>query len=207
MKERLHRRISLDNPSDHSATLSQELNESEETPTSIPDESGDDEDVDESTLDVLDDIDSLLAGDDEIIFTVTQEPLPTIIKDERPPLNRPVQVDDLLNTWRTRIRNTGMKVEEEFISAVQDAFHTEKERESVICRNMFSELNNTIEGGLISLKNTIMYLAKKGKATKKNDPRLNEFNDALIESRIKIRNRAVELRSPHCITKLIPDNM
>src|SRR5271167_4498756 len=113
MKERLHRRISLDNPSDHSATLSQELNESEETPTSIPDESGDDEDVDESTLDVLDDIDSLLAGDDEIIFTVTQEPLPTIIKDERPPLNRPVQVDDLLNTWRTRIRNTGMKVEEE----------------------------------------------------------------------------------------------
>jgi hypothetical protein len=114
--------------------------------------------------------------------------------DVRPPLNRPVQVDALLDNWRTQIRSAGVENEEVFIASVNKVFETEKGREEEIARNMVLELNNTAEAELSSLQNTVIYLAKKGKASRKDDPRYKEFNDAIVASGKKIRNHAVEIR-------------
>lgn len=119
---------------------------------------------------------------------------PTAIEPERPPLNRAVQVDALLENWRTQIRKAGIETEEIFIEAVNEIFETEKEREISITTNMVLELNNTVNTELASLENHIMYLAKKGRATDKEDPRLKELNDKVVVSGKKIRNHAVEIR-------------
>src|SRR5438552_1249383 len=54
---------------------------------------------------------------------------PTAVEPDRPPLNRAVQVDALLENWRSQIRKAGIKTEEIFIEAVKEIFETEKERE------------------------------------------------------------------------------
>jgi hypothetical protein len=197
--ELVAQRYNFGSLSECSETVDEVSDEPEETVESIEP----DEDV-SPTPEPIEDFDLLLEPDDQPV--ISAQPGPTIIKDERPALNRPVQVDALLTTWRTSIRNAGMKAEEEFIAAVHDIFRTEKERENVVIRNMLLELNNTIQTELISLRNTIMHLAKKGKATEKNDPRLQEFNDKLIASRKKIRNHAVEIRSAiplPCLTQTL----
>lgn len=114
--------------------------------------------------------------------------------DVRPSLNRPVQVDALLDNWRTQIRNAGVKAEEVFLASIKKIFETEKVREEEISRNMVLELNNTAESELASLENTIIHLAKKGKASGKDDPRYKELNDAIIAAGKKIRNHAVDIR-------------
>lgn len=119
---------------------------------------------------------------------------PTAIEPERPPLNRAVQVDALLENWRTQIRKAGIETEEIFIESVNEIFETEKEREISITKNMVLELNNTVNTELASLENHIMYLAKKGRATDKEDPRLKELNEKVVASGKKIRNHAVEIR-------------
>ena len=114
--------------------------------------------------------------------------------DERPPLNRPVHVDALLDNWRTQIRNAGIEAEEKFLSAVNEIFNTEKEREEAIARNMVLELNNTVEAEMSSLENSVIYLAKRGKASGKDDPRYKELNEKIVASGKKIRNHAVDIR-------------
>jgi DNA-binding transcriptional regulator GbsR (MarR family) len=118
-----------------------------------------------------------------------------IVQDERPALNRPVQVDANLENWRTQIRNAGVEAEELFLEAIQEIFTTEQEREISITKNMVLELNNTVQGEIASLENTIIYLAKKGRASEQDDPRIKEFNKKVVESGKKIRNHAVEIRS------------
>ena len=122
---------------------------------------------------------------------------PTIIEPERPPLNRPVQVDALLENWRTQIRKAGIETEEIFIEAINEIFRTEKERETLIAKNMVLELNNTVDAELASLENSIIYLAKKGRASGKDDPRFKELSDKVVASGKKIRNHAVEIRYCH----------
>lgn len=134
--------------------------------------------------------------DEETIVPVQEMP---IIEDKRPPLNRPVQVDALLETWRTQIRNAGVKTEEIFLDAIQDIFGTEKERESSITENMILELENTVASEIASLENTIIYLAKKGRASEQDDPRLKELNKSVVASGKRIRNHAVEIRYPNLI--------
>src|SRR5579859_1784065 len=51
---------------------------------------------------------------------------PTAVEPERPPLNRAVQVDALLENWRTQIRKAGIETEEIFLEAINDIFETEK---------------------------------------------------------------------------------
>ena len=131
--------------------------------------------------------------DDQDDILSTQEPSPAIV-NERPILDRPVQVDALLDHWRAEIRKAGITEEEQYLAAVQEIFSTEKEREGVVAKNMILELNNTVESELISLQNSIIYLAKKGKATEREDPRFVEFIDKIAISRKKIRNQAVEIR-------------
>ena len=121
------------------------------------------------------------------------EEKPTIVH-ERPPLNRPVQVDALLEKWRTQIRAVGVETEELFLEAVQEIFQTEKERETSITKNLVLELNNTVQSEIASLENTIIYLAKKGRASGQDDPRLKQLNQNIIASGKKIRNHAVEIR-------------
>ena len=121
------------------------------------------------------------------------EAMPTL-KDERPPLNRPVQVDAALENWRAQIRKAGVESEEVFLKAVKDIFTTEREREASITKNMVIELNNTVQGEVASLENSIIYLAKKGRASGEDDPRIKEFNKKVIASGKKIRNHAVEIR-------------
>lgn len=145
------------------------------------------------TIDPLDEV--FAEYDDEVKETTTADPEPSEIPyDERPALNRPVQVDALLDNWRTQIRNAGVQAEEVFIAAVTEIFETEKAREEEIARNMVLELNNTVESELSSLENTVIYLAKKGKASGKDDPRYKEFNENIVASGKKIRNHAVEIR-------------
>jgi hypothetical protein len=123
-----------------------------------------------------------------------------IVQDERPTLNRPVQVDANLENWRTQIRNAGVEAEELFLEAIQEIFTTEQERETSITKNMVLELNNTVQGEIASLENTIIYLAKKGRASEQDDPRIKELHKKVVESGKKIRNHAVEIRSqPHKI--------
>jgi hypothetical protein len=118
-----------------------------------------------------------------------------IVQDERPALNRPVQVDANLENWRTQIRKAGVEAEELFLEAIQEIFTTEREREISIIKNMVLELNNTVQREIASLENTIIYLAKKGRASEQDDPRIKEFNKKVVESGKKIRNHAVEIRS------------
>jgi hypothetical protein len=119
--------------------------------------------------------------------------MPTI-QDERPPLNRPVQVDALLDKWRTQIRNSGIEAEELFLDAITEIFNIEKEKESSITKKMALEFQNTVDSEIASLENTIIYLAKKGKASEQDDPRLKELNKKAAASGKKIRNHAVEIR-------------
>lgn len=119
---------------------------------------------------------------------------PTAVEPERPPLNRAVQVDALLENWRTQIRKAGIETEEIFLEAINEIFETEKERETSITKNMVLELNNTVDTELASLENDIMYLAKKGRADSKDDIRFKELNDKVIASGKKIRNHAVDIR-------------
>ena len=109
-------------------------------------------------------------------------------------MNRPVQVDALLENWRSQIRATGVETEEVFLDAVQEIFQTEKEKETSITKNMILELNNTVQSEIASLENTIIYLAKKGRASGQDDPRLKELNKNIVASGKKIRNHAVEIR-------------
>ena len=127
--------------------------------------------------------------------TVSSTRVLPIVQDERPALNRPVQVDANLENWRTQIRNAGVEAEELFLEAIQEIFTTERERETSITKNMVLELNNTVQGEIASLENTIIYLAKKGRASEQDDPRIKEFNKKVVESGKKIRNHAVEIRS------------
>jgi hypothetical protein len=123
-------------------------------------------------------------------------PILEILEDPRPPLNRPVQVDANLENWRAQIRRAGVEAEEIFLEAIKEIFATEQERETSITKSMVLELNNTVHGEIASLENTIIYLAKKGRATEQDDPRIKEFNKKVVESGKKIRNHAVEIRSP-----------
>ena len=118
---------------------------------------------------------------------------PTIVH-ERPPLNRPVQVDALLEKWRAEIRAVGVETEELFLDAVQEIFQTEKQSEISITKRMVLEFNNTVQSEIASLENTIIFLAKKGRASEKDDPRLKELNKNTVASAKKIRNHAVEIR-------------
>jgi len=127
--------------------------------------------------------------------TGPQEPLPiSAIQDERPPLDRAVQVDALLENWRSKIRQAGVEAEEIFLDAVEEIAATEEEREISITENMISELENRITREIASLENTIIYLAKEGKAAGQDDPRIKEFNKAIQTSGKKIRNHAVDIR-------------
>lgn len=135
-------------------------------------------------------------------------PIADILEDPRPPLNRPVQVDANLDNWRTQIRKAGVEAEEIFLQEIQEIFATEQERETSITKNMVLELNNTVQGEIVSLENTIIHLAKKDRAPEQDDPRIKELNKKVVESGKKIRNHAVEIRyshfSPHFVeNKLI----
>lgn len=133
--------------------------------------------------------------ENETVEEILSSPDPNApVEPPRPPLNRPVQVDALLENWRTQIRNAGMETEEMFIDAINEIFAAEKERETSISKNMVLELNNTIDSEIASLENTIIHLAKKGRGTGKDDPRLKELNDKVVASGKKIRNHAVEIR-------------
>ena len=123
------------------------------------------------------------------------EPKPlSAMHDERPPLDRAVQVDELLDNWRSQIRKAGVKAEEDFLVAIKRIFETEKEGETSTAKNMISDFNNAVETEITSLKNTIIYLAKKGRASGQDDPRLTELNRKIAASGKKIRNHAVETR-------------
>ena len=138
----------------------------------------------------------LLADDEHAtIEEILSTPDPNApIEPPRPPLNRAVQVDALLENWRTQIRNAGVETEEIFLDAINEIFAAEKERETSISKNMVLELNNTVDGEIASLENTILHLAKKGRGTGKDDPRLKELNEKVVASGKKIRNHAVEIR-------------
>lgn len=123
------------------------------------------------------------------------EPIPiSAIQDDRPPLDRAVQVDALLETWRAKIREAGIQSEEIFLDAVEEIAATEQEREKSITENMILELENQVTGEIASLENTIIYLAKKGKAEDKDDSRIKDLNKAIQTSGKKIRNHAVDIR-------------
>jgi len=130
---------------------------------------------------------------EEIDAPTSTEELPNI-ELPKPPLDRSVQVDALLENWRTQIRNAGIEAEELFIESVSEIFKTENERETSITKNMVIELNNTVESEIAYLENTIIYLAKKGRASSQDDPRLKELNKSVAASGKKIRNHAVEIR-------------
>ena len=132
--------------------------------------------------------------DDEVATSTTK--VLSVVIDERPTLNRPVQVDANLENWRTQIRKAGVEAEELYLEAIQEIFTTEQERETSITKNMVIELNNTVQGEIASLENIIIYLAKKGRVTDQDDPRIKEFNKKVVESGKKIRNHAVEIRFP-----------
>ena len=68
---------------------------------------------------------------------------------------------------------------------------------------MVLELNNTVDTELASLENSVMYLAKKGRANGKDDPRFKELNDKVVASGKKIRNHAVEIRYLQLLTPLL----
>ena len=142
--------------------------------------------------------------DQESILPEKEEPS---IVHERPPLNRPVQVDALLENWRTQIRAAGVEMEELFLDAVQEIFETEKERETSIAKNMVLELNNTVQSEISSLENTIIHLAKKGRASGQDDPRLRELNKNVVASGKKIRNHAVEIRYSPVIVPTNPKKL
>lgn len=136
----------------------------------------------------------VLVIDDEDEETIDPvEAMPTFV-DQRPPLDRPVQVDALLENWRTQIRKAGVKAEELFLDAINDIYSTEKERETSITKNMVLELENTVESEIASLENTIIYLAKKGRGSGQDDHRLQELNKNVVASGKEIRDHAVEIR-------------
>src|ERR1700734_2503708 len=57
--------------------------------------------------------------EDETVEEILSSPDPNVpVEPPRPPLNRAVQVDALLENWRTQIRNAGMETEEIFIDAI-----------------------------------------------------------------------------------------
>jgi len=142
-----------------------------------------------SALDEYDD------DDDDKSTTGPDEPLPiSAIQDERPTLDRPVHVDALLENWRAKIRQAGVEAEEIFLDAVEEIAATEEERETSIAENMILELENRVTGEIASLENTIIYLAKKGKASGQDDPRIKELNKAIQASGKSIRNHAVDIR-------------
>jgi len=114
-------------------------------------------------------------------------------ENERLPLNRAVQIDALLENWRTQIRKAGVETEELFLEAIAEIFATEKEREANIAENMVLELNNTVDTALASLENGIIYLASKGRG-KKDDPRLKELNHKVTAAGKIIRDHAVDIR-------------
>ena len=159
-------------------------------PLSIFEDDPDEEDEDEDT------------DEEEEEETVSTTPVLPFVQEERPTLNRPVHVDANLENWRTQIRKAGVEAEELFLEAIQEIFTTEQERETSITKNMVLELNNTVQGEIASLENTIIYLAKKGRASQQDDPRIKEFNKKVVESGKKIRNDAVEIRSQLPKTKL-----
>jgi hypothetical protein len=132
--------------------------------------------------------------EDEEEETSTHAPSRTPVGSENPPLNRAVQVDALLENWRTQIRNAGIESEELYLQAIKDIYATEKEREESIAKNMVLELKNTVESEIASLEGTIMYLAKKGRAEGTDDPRLKELNKEIAAAGKKIRNHAVDIR-------------
>ena len=122
-------------------------------------------------------------------------PSPTIVEDVRPPLNRAVQVDALLENWRTQIRNAGVKAEEIFREAINQIFETEKTRETSVTKNMVLELNNTVETEIASLENEILYLATKARGEpEKRSALITELNKKITASGKKIRNHAVDIR-------------
>ena len=135
-------------------------------------------------------------GDENEGTIDSTDAMPTIqnVQDKRPPLDRPVQVDALLDKWRTEIRNSGIEAEELFLEAINEIFNTEKEKEYSITKNMALEFQNTVDSEIVSLENTIIYLAKKGRASDQDDPRLKELNKKAVASGKKIRNHAVEIR-------------
>jgi hypothetical protein len=138
--------------------------------------------------------------DDKEPPPANDEPIPiSAIQDERPPLDRAVQVDALLETWRTKIREAGVQSEEIFIDAVEVIAETEQEREKSITETMILELENQVTEEIASLKNTIIYLAKKSKAEDNDDSRVKDLNKAIQTSGKKIRNHAVDIRysRPH----------
>ena len=142
-----------------------------------------------SALDEYDD------DDDDRGTTGPEEPLPiSAIQDERPTLDRPVHIDALLENWRGKLRQAGVEAEENFLDAVEEIAATEQERETSVAENMILELENRVIGEIASLKNTIIYLAKKGKASGQDDPRIKELNKAIQGSGKKIRNHAVDIR-------------
>jgi hypothetical protein len=109
-------------------------------------------------------------------------------------VNRPVEVDALLENWRTQIRKAGIESEELYISAISEISETEFDRETSIVENMFVELEDVVESEISSLEEIIMYLANKGRATDKEDPRIKELNNKVAAAGKNIRNRAVEIR-------------
>lgn len=117
-----------------------------------------------------------------------------------PPLDRPVQVDALLDKWRTKIRKGGVETEETFVQAVHEIFETEHEKETSITKNMVLELENIIESEIASLENTIIFLAKKGRALGNEDPRLKKLSKGITASGKKIRDHAVEIRYKYILS-------
>lgn len=110
------------------------------------------------------------------------------------PLDRPVQVDALLEKWQSEIRKAGIDAEEQFLSEVAEIFKTERPREESITEKMVLELSGDIETELASLESTIIHLVKKGRASETDDPRIKEINKKISASGKKIRNHAVEIR-------------
>ena len=143
--------------------------------------------------------------EDEIV----ESPAPDVVEDVRPPLDRAVQVDALLENWRARIRNAGIKAEEIFLEAIKEIFETEKEKEASIAKNTVLELNNTVETEIASLENEILYLATKGRGeTDMNDALIKELNKKITAAGKRIRNHAVEIRyiiSSPSLNKKLPE--
>jgi hypothetical protein len=136
----------------------------------------------------------LLDDDEEI---QTEEPKVNPPAPSSSMVNRPVEVDALLENWRTQIRKAGVESEELYISAISEISETEFDRETSIAENMFVELEDVVESEIVSLEETIMYLANKGRATDKEDPRIKELNSKIAAAGKSIRNRAVEIRYHH----------
>jgi hypothetical protein len=169
-----------------SSLVSSSSLDSSPSPVLVLDEEDDDEDEDE------DEGEGASEGEGEGTIN-PMEPMPTI-QDKRPPLDRPVQVDALLDKWRTQIRNSGIEAEELFLDAINEIFNIEKDKEDTITKNMALEFQDTVDSEIASLENTIINLAKKGKASDQDDPRLKELNKKAVASGKKIRNHAVEIR-------------